>query len=63
MMISDQLKRLAVQGYKSLRDRIEVDFGSLTVLAGANGSGKSSFIYQLRLFKTLCIILANSGWR
>jgi len=51
MMISDQLKRLAVQGYKSLRDRIEVDFGRLTVLAGANGSGKSSFIQPLLLLK------------
>ena len=47
----DKLKRLAVQGYKSLRDRIEVDFGSLTVLAGANGSGKSSFIQPLLLLK------------
>ena len=51
MMISDQLKRLAVQGYKSLRDRIEMDFGSLTVLAGANGSGKSSLMQPLLLLK------------
>lgn len=46
-----QLKRLIVEGYKSLRDPVSVEFGRLTVLAGANSSGKSSLMQPLLLLK------------
>lgn len=46
-----QLKRLIVEGYKSLRDPVSIEFGRLTVLAGANSSGKSSLMQPLLLLK------------
>ncbi|SEE18097.1 AAA family ATPase [Ruania alba] len=42
------LTTLAVQGYRSLRDLV-VPLGQLTVVTGANGSGKSSLYRALRL--------------
>jgi predicted ATPase len=42
------ISRLCVSGYRSLRDvRLEID--SLTVITGANGSGKSNLYRALRL--------------
>ncbi|WP_424629167.1 AAA family ATPase [Bradyrhizobium sp. SYSU BS000235] len=42
------ITRLAVSGYRSLRD-IRLVLGSLNVVTGANGSGKSSLYRSLRL--------------
>lgn len=42
------LDRLAISGYRSLRD-IVLSLGPLTVITGANGSGKSSLYRALRL--------------
>lgn len=42
------IRTVAVQGYRSLRDLI-VPLGQLSVITGANGSGKSSFYRALRL--------------
>ena len=42
------ISTLAVSGYRSLRD-VVVGLGSLTVVTGANGSGKSSLYRSLRL--------------
>lgn len=42
------IDRLAVSGYRSLRDLV-VPLGRLTVVRGANGSGKSSLYRALRL--------------
>jgi predicted ATPase len=42
------ITRLAVAGYRSLRD-IVLEVGPLTVVTGANGSGKSSLYRALRL--------------
>ncbi len=42
------IDRLAIAGYRSLRD-IRVDVGRLTLVTGANGSGKSSLYRALRL--------------
>lgn len=38
-------------GFKSFRDRIEIPLGDLTVLAGANSSGKSTIMQTLLLMK------------
>jgi predicted ATPase len=42
------LSKVALRGYRSLRD-IVLPLGQLTVVTGANGSGKSSFYRALRL--------------
>lgn len=42
------ITRLAIAGYRSLRD-IRLDLGTLTVVTGANGAGKSSLYRALRL--------------
>lgn len=45
---SNQLSRLVLQGYKSI-SHCELELGSLNVLIGANGAGKSNFIGFFRL--------------
>jgi len=42
------ITRLAVCGYRSLRDMV-FEFGQLTLITGANGTGKSSLYRSLRL--------------
>lgn len=46
------LKRIKIQGYKSLVD-LEVNFGHLAVLVGPNASGKSNFLDALHLLSRL----------
>ncbi|KYF76414.1 hypothetical protein BE11_46040 [Sorangium cellulosum] len=47
----DGIRAIAVEGYKSLRRRTEVEFRPLTLLAGANSSGKSSVMQAPLLLK------------
>lgn len=42
------IRRLAIDGYRSIRSMV-VDLGDLTVVTGANGSGKSNLYRALRL--------------
>src|SRR5580698_3176180 len=42
------IRTIAVQGYRSLRD-LTLPLGQLSVITGANGSGKSSVYRSLRL--------------
>lgn len=42
------IRRLAIDGYRSIRSLV-VDLGDLTVVTGANGSGKSNLYRSLRL--------------
>jgi predicted ATPase len=42
------ITRLCISGYRSLRD-VRLEIGQLTVVTGANGSGKSSLYRALRL--------------
>ena len=46
------ITRLAIAGYRSLRD-LRVEVAPLTVVAGANGSGKSSLYRALRLLASI----------
>lgn len=47
-MLCLMIRMIAVQGYRSLRDLI-LPLGQLSVITGANGSGKSSVYRSLRL--------------
>ena len=49
---SDQLSSLLIEGYKSIA-HCDLRMGSLNVLIGANGAGKSNFISFFRLIATL----------
>ena len=46
------LKRVKIQGYKSLKD-VEVQLQPLTVLFGPNASGKSNFLDALQLLSRI----------
>lgn len=41
------LKKLSIRNYKSIAE-CDVELGSLTLLVGRNGSGKSNFLDALR---------------
>ncbi len=45
------INRISVTGFKSLATKIDLEIRPLTVLAGANSSGKSSFMQPLLLLK------------
>src|SRR5205807_3102635 len=47
-MLYLMIRTVAVQGYRSLRDLL-LPLGQLSVITGANGSGKSSVYRSLRL--------------
>ncbi len=47
-MTSAMISEVYVGGLTSFRD-MEIDLGPLTVLVGANGSGKSNFVRALEL--------------
>ncbi len=46
-----KIERVILEGFKSFRERTEVPLGSLTLLAGANSSGKSTIMQTLLLMK------------
>jgi predicted ATPase len=52
VMNSNQLSRLVLKGYKSIAD-CDISLGSLNVLIGANGAGKSNFIGFFRLINQI----------
>jgi predicted ATPase len=43
--------KLSIEGYKSISEKQTIDIRGLTILAGANSSGKSSFMQPLLLIK------------
>ncbi len=45
------ITRLTVCGFKSIRQECSIDIAPLTILAGANSSGKSSMLQPLLLIK------------
>jgi len=46
------LDRISIEGFKSIK-RAEIRLGSLNILIGANGSGKSNFISLFRLLNNM----------
>lgn len=45
------ISSLIIEGFKSFRDRTEIPLGDLTILSGANSSGKSTIMQVLLLMK------------
>ncbi len=43
------LRRWELQGFRSIRDRVNIDLGQMNVLVGANSAGKSSLIQSILL--------------
>ena len=56
--ITDGITRITVKGFKSIAKEIPIDIKPLTVLAGANSSGKSSIMQPLLLLKELATPVA-----
>ncbi len=52
---------IAVEGFKSIVSKQEIELGMLTVLAGANSSGKSSMLQPLLLLKQTLEATYNPG--
>jgi hypothetical protein len=48
---TDYINKITVQGYKSLYEESSIEIRPLTILAGANSSGKSSIMQPLLLMK------------
>jgi predicted ATPase len=51
--MSDTIKRLTIEGFKSIRKLEDFELRSLNVLIGANGAGKSNFVEFFRLLREL----------
>ena len=45
------ITKISVSGYKSIRDERHIEIRPLTILAGANSSGKSSIMQPMLLMK------------
>jgi len=54
----EKLINVSLSGFKSIRRLEELELGDLNILVGANGAGKSNFIY---FFRMLSWTLANLG--
>ncbi len=55
------IERIFVKGFKSFKNPTEVELRSLTILAGANSSGKSSLIQPLLLWKQTLLSGSDAG--
>src|SRR5580704_2011002 len=51
--MSDTIQKLTIEGFKSIRKLEDFELGSLSVLIGANGAGKSNFVSFFRLLREL----------
>jgi predicted ATPase len=51
--MADTIKKLTIEGYKSIRKLEDFELGSLNVLIGANGAGKSNFVGFFRLLREM----------
>lgn len=48
-----RLKRISIEGFRSIRSLNELELGSLNVLIGANGSGKSNLVQLFRMLSAM----------
>src|SRR5579864_511750 len=51
--MSESIKKLTIEGYKSIRRLEDFELRSLNVLVGPNGAGKSNFVVFFRLLREL----------
>lgn len=51
--MGDTIKKLTIEGYKSIRKLDDFELRRLNVLIGANGAGKSNFVAFFRLLREL----------
>lgn len=51
--MADTIKKLTIEGFKSIRKLDDFELRSLNVLIGANGAGKSNFVEFFRLLREL----------
>jgi len=51
--MGSQVKKLTVKGFRSIRSLDNFDLGSLNVLIGRNGSGKSNFLSFFSAVQTI----------
>jgi predicted ATPase len=51
--MAETIKKLTIEGYKSIRKLEDFPLGALNVLIGANGAGKSNFVGFFRLLKEM----------
>jgi predicted ATPase len=51
--MSDTIKRITIEGFKSIRKLENFELRALNVLIGANGAGKSNFVEFFRLLRAL----------
>ena len=56
--MSDQLTKLTIRGFKSIRDLSDFELRPINVLIGENGAGKSNFV---SFFRFLSWMLASPG--
>jgi len=49
--MAEGITRITVKGFKSIADKISVEIRPLTILAGANSSGKSSIMQPILMMK------------
>ncbi len=55
------ITRISVAGFKSIRDKISIDIRPLTILAGANSSGKSSIMQPVLMLKQTMEVSFDPG--
>lgn len=55
------ITKIAVKGFKSIAEECEIDIRPLTILAGANSSGKSSIMQPLLMLKQTLEALYDPG--
>ena len=51
--MAEPLKKLTIKGFKSIESLVDFELGTLNVLIGANGSGKSNFVDFFRMVRAL----------
>src|ERR1700689_4766300 len=51
--MADTIKKLTIEGFKSIRKLKDFELAALNVLIGANGAGKSNFVGFFRLLREM----------